>query len=102
MLIKKQISMRKFVRIGFVAVFTVVAGYGVYTSQKSEVMSDLTLANVEALAGGTEIGPTPGGQSYNCVYGITYGGVGIARDCQGGCGRAYFIASYDGTSTCRL
>lgn len=42
--------MRKFVKISFVAVFAAVAGYGVYTSQKSEVMSDLVLANVEALA----------------------------------------------------
>ena len=42
--------MRKFVKIAFVAVFAAAAGYGVYTSQKSEVMSDLALANVEALA----------------------------------------------------
>lgn len=94
--------MRKFVKIAFVAVFAAAAGYGVYTSQKSEVMSDLALANVEALAGDTEIGPAPGGQSYTCAYGITYGGVGIARDCEGGCGWAYFIASYRGTSSCRL
>lgn len=44
--------MKNFVKIGFVAVFAAVAGYGVYTSQKSEVMSDLALANVEALASG--------------------------------------------------
>lgn len=42
--------MRKFVKIAFVAVFAAVAGYGVYTSQKTEFMSDLALANVEALA----------------------------------------------------
>lgn len=43
--------MRKyFVKIAFVAVFAAVAGYGIYTSQKSETLSDLMLANVEALA----------------------------------------------------
>ena len=42
--------MNKLVKIGFVAVFAAIAGYGVYTSQKNEFMSDLALANVEALA----------------------------------------------------
>jgi len=36
--------------IAFVAIFAAVAGYGVYTNQKQETMSDLMLANVEALA----------------------------------------------------
>lgn len=44
--------MKKFVKIGFVAVFAAIAGYGVYTSQKNEVLSDLTMANLEALAQG--------------------------------------------------
>lgn len=43
---------KHFLKIGFVAVFATVAGYGVYTSQKSDAVSDLVLANVEALAGG--------------------------------------------------
>lgn len=42
--------MRKLIKIAFVAVFAAVAGYGVYTNQKPETMSDLMLANVEALA----------------------------------------------------
>ena len=42
--------MRNYLKIAFVTVFAAVAGYGVYTSQKSEVMSDLAMANVEALA----------------------------------------------------
>ena len=42
--------MKKIIKIVFVAVFVAIAGYGVYTNQKSEVMSDLMLANVEALA----------------------------------------------------
>lgn len=48
--------MRKFVEIAFVAILTAVAGYGFYTSQKTEVMSDLALANIEALANNTETG----------------------------------------------
>ncbi|EOS14216.1 NVEALA domain-containing protein, partial [Phocaeicola sartorii] len=33
-----------------VAVFTLIAGMNVYNAQKSDVMSELALANVEALA----------------------------------------------------
>lgn len=42
--------MRKLIKIAFVAIFAAVAGYGVYANQKPETMSDLMLANVEALA----------------------------------------------------
>ena len=35
-----------------VAAFALSAGFNVYNSQKSEVISDLALANVEALASG--------------------------------------------------
>lgn len=38
-------------KTAFVAAFAAVAGYGVYANQQSETMSDLMLANVEALAG---------------------------------------------------
>ena len=44
--------MKKIMRIAFVAAFAAVAGYGVYTNQRTETMSDLMLANVEALASG--------------------------------------------------
>ncbi|WP_299090422.1 NVEALA domain-containing protein [Bacteroides sp. MSB163] len=47
--------MKKFMKVAFVAIFAAIAGYGVYTSQKVDVMSELALANVEALASG-EIG----------------------------------------------
>ena len=40
--------MKKMIKIAFVAAFVAIAGYGVYTNQKSETLSDLTLANVEA------------------------------------------------------
>ena len=42
--------MKKFLKYAFVAALVTVAGYGVYASQKSDAMSDLMLANVEALA----------------------------------------------------
>ena len=42
--------MKKIMRIAFVAAFETVDGYGVYTNQRTETMSDLMLANVEALA----------------------------------------------------
>lgn len=46
----------------FVAAFALFAGYNVYTSQKSDVMSDLALANVEALASGEW------GTGFNCRW----------------------------------
>lgn len=47
-----NINMKKCMKIAFVAAFAAIAGYDFYTSQKSETMSDLALANVEALASG--------------------------------------------------
>ena len=92
--------MKKFLKFAFVAILVAVAGYGVYASPKSDTVSDLMLANVEALADGTEIGPTPPGTSYSCVYGVSYGGIGIVRNCVG-CGWDYFVSSYSGSSSCR-
>lgn len=92
--------MKKFLKFAFVAILVAVAGYGVYASQKSDTVSDLMLANVEALADGTEIGPTPPGTSYSCVYGVSYGGIGIVRNCVGR-GWDYFVSSYSGSSSCR-
>lgn len=48
--------MKKFVKLAFVAAFAAIAGYGVYTSQKSDSVSELLLANVEALANGEDSG----------------------------------------------
>ena len=39
-----------------VAAFGLIAGFNVYNSQKSDVMSELALANVEALADDAEYG----------------------------------------------
>ena len=41
--------MKKMIKIAFVAAFAAIAGYGVYANQKTDVMSDLALANIEAL-----------------------------------------------------
>lgn len=74
-LIKLKNSMKKMIKIAFVAAFVAIAGYGVYTNQKSETLSDLTLANVEALAGGESGGYyccSP--YSYEC-YRIVGGGI---------------------------
>ena len=43
-------KMKKVVKLAFVAAFVAVAGYGVYANQTSDAMSDLALANMEALA----------------------------------------------------
>lgn len=42
--------MQKIVKIAFVAIFAAIAGYGVYSNQKNDFISDLALANIEALA----------------------------------------------------
>ena len=70
--------MKKMIKIAFVAAFVAIAGYGVYTNQKSETLSDLTLANVEALAGGESGGYyccSP--YSYEC-YRIVGGGIAVS------------------------
>ena len=42
--------MKKMIKIAFVAAFAAIAGYGVYANQKTDVMSDLALANIEAVS----------------------------------------------------
>lgn len=54
--------MKKVVKLAFVAAFVAVAGYGVYANQTSDAMSDLALANVEALA------QSEGSGSSGCRY----------------------------------
>ena len=55
----------KILKVTIVAAFALIAGFNVYNVQKSDVMSDLALANVEALAGGE-------GSGGGCHYRITY------------------------------
>ena len=45
---------KNIIRAALFAVFAFVAGYSVYTSQKETAMSDLAMANVEALASGED------------------------------------------------
>ncbi|WP_237038564.1 NVEALA domain-containing protein [Phocaeicola faecalis] len=42
--------MKKIIRVAFAATFACIAGYGVYTSQQEMELSELALANIEALA----------------------------------------------------
>lgn len=59
--------MKKFVKLAFVAAFAAIAGYGVYTSQKSDSVSDLLLANVEALARGESDGNCRTNADYTAI-----------------------------------
>ena len=52
----KNIMKRNMIKAALLAVFAFVAGYGVYTSQKETAMSDLAMANIEALAQDNESG----------------------------------------------
>ena len=60
----KNIMKRNIIRVALLAVFAFVAGYGVYTSRKETAMSDLAMANVEALASGES-----GGNHITCYSG---------------------------------
>lgn len=53
---------KKILKAAFVATFAMIAGYGVYNSQKDVVLSDIALANVEALARAEAY--MPGGTCY--------------------------------------
>lgn len=53
---------KNILKVTLVAAFALFAGYNVYSSQKSDITSDLTLANVEALAYYVE----SGGSEYEC------------------------------------
>ena len=43
---------KKFIRATFVAAIAMVCGINVFNAQKSETLSDIAMANVEALAEG--------------------------------------------------
>lgn len=47
---------KNILKLAFASAFAFVAGYGVYASQQEVEMSDLALANVEALAQDNESG----------------------------------------------
>ncbi|WP_195630855.1 NVEALA domain-containing protein [Bacteroides finegoldii] len=47
--------MKKILKHVFVVAFVTIASYGVYTNQKSDMVSDLVLANIEAMALNDEV-----------------------------------------------
>lgn len=57
---------KKILKIVFSSAFALVAGYNVYASQQNAEMSDLAMANVEALASGENIGS--GDPCWNADY----------------------------------
>lgn len=67
--------MRKIVKFAFVAAFAAIAGYGVYENQKADTMSDMMLANVEALASGEGVVIT------------------CSRSCSDGIGRCWILSN---------
>lgn len=87
------------------SIFTIVAfgamlGYNINISQKSKVLSNLTLANVEALANGGEGGGYSCSASANCYYGGRQEG---SVSCSGNvsCTSGYEYVKCDGrTSYC--
>ena len=50
-----------------VVAFALIAGMNVYNAQQSDVMSDLALANVEALAGGETASPDCPSSGNGCL-----------------------------------
>ena len=52
----KEIMVKNIVKATIVAVVGLIAGINVFNAQKSETMSDVAMANVEALAN-NELGP---------------------------------------------
>ena len=45
---------KKVLKVAFMAAISMLSGVNVFNAQKSETLSDIALANVEALAGGEE------------------------------------------------
>ena len=81
--------MKKIIKLAMVAVVAAVAGMGIYSSQKADTMSDIALANVEALARGES-----GGTVYCCG---NYGSCMIVFD---GSGSHYTVAGTKFFSPC--
>lgn len=62
---------KKILKATLVAAFALVAGYNVYSAQKSDTISSLVLENVEALAESSE----------SSGYGTLYGNASGTRYC---------------------
>lgn len=57
---------KNILKIVFASAFALVAGYSVYVSQQKVELSDLAMANVEALASGESTSNTGPGKTYDC------------------------------------
>ena len=83
---KKQKEMKKnILKATLVAAFGLIAGFNVYNSQKSDVMSDLALANVEALADDAE--SSENFTKYTCCEAVWF-----ESSCDGCNGKSYSYA----------
>ena len=58
---------KSLIRVAFAAAFVAISGYGIYANQKTDSMSELMLANVEALADDDET------SDYGTLYGNSSG-----------------------------
>lgn len=76
-----------------VMLVTIAGSYNIFNHQKKDGMSDIMLANIEALAR-AELGTND-----NCALWIQYGGSGIIRQCIT-CQNVYFVSSFSGLDTC--
>ena len=83
---------KKYIKAAFVAVVTMMSGINVFNAQKSETLSDVALANVEALA-------LPEVTMENRTPSDTYKSLELLG---GGCTRVTYerLCAYGGSSTC--
>lgn len=63
---------KNILKLTFIAAVAVVAGYTAYNSQKEVALSDLALANVEALAHNEATGAHNHGPTANPLFGSKY------------------------------
>ena len=59
---------KNIMKVALVAVVGLIAGINVFNAQKSDVLSDVALANVEALADDEASGPCHGLGYVYCTY----------------------------------
>lgn len=71
-------------KVTLIIVFALISGYNVYSSQKSSVMSNLALSNVEALAGGENSG------GFDCCDTCSGAYCGYFIDTQGNGTKVYY------------
>lgn len=63
---------KNILKIVFASAFALMAGYGIYASQQKVEMSDLAMANVEALAHNEATGAHNNGATAKPLFGSKY------------------------------